>query len=256
MARAKKGFLIIGNWKMNPDTREEASALFSAVARAAKQAAQTAVAVAAPMPFIAELARKGSPVALIAQDVSEHPSGSFTGSVSAREAQSIGAEYALVGHSDRRRAGDTEATVSAKAARAVEAGLRIVACVGEEERDGHARYLKAVRDQVLSIIAAVGPKNARSVIFAYEPVWAVGKSYDTALKPAEIHEMSIYIKKVAIEALGKKEGLKATVLYGGSVDAENAKHILRDASIDGLLIGRQSLDPKAFSEIIQYADSL
>ncbi len=256
MAKAAQTFVIAGNWKMNPDTREEASELFSAASRAAKKHPRVAVIVAPPAPFVRELAAKDSPVAVSAQDVAEQASGSFTGSVSARELASSGARYSIVGHSERRRAGDTDAVVASKLAQAVEAGLIPIVCVGEEERDAHARYLKTVRDQVLSAIAAVGAKSAKSLVFAYEPVWAVGKSYDTALKPSDIHEMSIYIKKVATEALGKKDGLKARVLYGGSVNVENAKHILRDASVDGLLIGRQSLDPKAFAEIIEYADTL
>ncbi|HVU06552.1 MAG TPA: triose-phosphate isomerase [Candidatus Paceibacterota bacterium] len=255
MGIAKKSFILVGNWKMNPATREEAKAIFSPILRAAKDARKTTVVIAPPAPFIRELVGKG-PIHISAQDVSEHAEGAFTGSVSARELKSAGAEYAIVGHSERRKAGDTDEIVAKKAAQALEAGLRVIVCVGESERDPNAQYLRAVREQVIGILSSVNKKLAKWVTIAYEPVWAIGKSYDTSLSPSDIHEMTIYIRKVAAEALGKKDGLKIPVLYGGSVDFEHAKAMLAESSVDGLLIGRQSLDPKAFSAIIEYADSL
>ncbi|MBX4209582.1 triose-phosphate isomerase [Candidatus Parcubacteria bacterium] len=268
-----KGFLIAGNWKMHPDTLGEAKAVFASIARKAKSARKTVVVIAPPAPFIRDLGGKGGKagksgakgnanggrpgiVRMAAQDVSEHHSGAFTGSVSARELRSAGAEYAIIGHSERRAAGDTGEIVAKKAKQALEAGLRVILCVGETERDGHARYLQTVREQVHSVLSAIDKKLARWMTIAYEPVWAIGKSYDSAPKPQDIHEMSIYIRKTAAEVLGKKSGLDIPVLYGGSVDAENAKAILKDASIDGLLVGRESLDPKSFGNIIEYADSI
>lgn len=251
-----KVFTIVGNWKMNPDTREEASALFSSISRAAKKTSRVHVIIAPPAPFLRDMAAKAREIKVSAQDVSEHARGAFTGSISAQEVKSLGAEYAIIGHSERRKAGDTDAIVAQKIKQATDAGLRPIVCVGEAERDAHAHYLRAVREQVVSVMGAVDPKKAKWITIAYEPTWAVGKGYDTALKPADIHEMSLYIKKVASDVLGKKDGIKVPILYGGSVDFSNAKEILANASIDGLLIGRQSLDSKAFGDIIAYADSL
>ncbi len=255
MKKNKKNFIIAGNWKMNPDTREDARRISAGIAREAKKARRTTVIIAPPAPFIRDLVGKG-PLHVGAQDVSEVVSGSFTGSVSARQLRSAGAEFAIIGHSERRKAGDTDAIIAKKAKQAFEAGLRIILCIGENERDEHAHYLRTVHDQLVAVTTAVDKKLGKSLIVAYEPVWAVGKSYDKAMKSSDIHEMAIYIRKAAAEIFGKNIGLKVPVLYGGSVDFENAKTILKDSSVDGLLIGRTSLDPKAFGDIIKYADSL
>jgi triosephosphate isomerase len=135
--------------------------------------------------------------------------------------------------------------------------MKVILCVGEKERDEHAQYLRVIREQILSVINAVENKKLiKHITVAYEPVWAIGKSFALAPKPSDIHEMSLYIKKVAIEALGKTDGLKLQVLYGGSVNSENAEAMLRDGAIDGLLVGRQSLDPEAFATIIDYANNI
>lgn len=239
---------------MNPGTLAEAKTIFTSIARRAKQSKKVTVIIAPPAPFISAISGKG--IATAAQDVDREAAGSFTGSVSASELASTGAEYAIVGHSYRRSVGDTDAIVAEKAKRALEAGMQIILCVGEMERDGHAHYLKVIRDQILAVMAVVDKKHSRSIVIAYEPVWAIGKSYDTALKPSDVHEMAIYVRKVAAEILGKTAGLKIPVLYGGSVNFENAQAILRDSSVDGLLIGRQSLVPKEFGNIIEYADSI
>lgn len=261
MKKAKKSFVLVGNWKMNPDSLDEAKALFSNISKAATKAKGTLVVIAPPAPFVTPLAakvdaKKAGSVHLSAQDVAMQPSGAFTGSVSARELKSAGAEYAIIGHSERRAAGDSDETVAKKVKEAVAAGLRVILCVGETERDANARYLQSIRAQALSALTAIDKKSVRWVTIVYEPVWAIGKSYDVAPKPSDIHEMSIYIKKVVAEIVGKKDGVKTPVLYGGSVNFENAQAILKDAEVDGLLVGRQSLDAKAFSEIIAYASSL
>jgi len=217
---------------MNPDTREQAKAISSSVARKAKAALKTTVVIAPPAPFLRDVVGASGKSAHrahgAAQDVSENAAGAFTGSVSARQLRSAGGEYAIIGHSERRKAGDTDAIVAQKAAQAADAGLLIILCVGETERDANARYLQTVRAQILAVMGVLDKKLARRIVIAYEPVWAIGKSYDTAPKPSDIHEMTIYIRKIATEALGTKDGLKVPVLYGGSVDFENAKAILRE----------------------------
>lgn len=243
---------------MNPDTLDAAKALFGALSRKSAKVPQVSVIIVPPAPFVPALSgKKNQTIAIGAQDVSVEERGAFTGSVSATQIATSGATYALVGHSERRNAGDTDAIVAQKAVRAINAGMKIILCVGEKERDQNAHYLRAIREQILTVFNAItDKKQIKSVIIAYEPVWAIGKSFALAPKPADIHEMSLYIKKVAIEALGKNDGLKMQVLYGGSVNSENAEGMLRDGAIDGLLIGRQSLEAEAFSTIIDYAANI
>lgn len=253
MKQIKRKFTIIGNWKMNPDTIEEARKIFSAISRTAVKNSKVAVVIAPPTPFISILS--GKKIHICAQDVAMESRGAYTGSVSARQVESAGAEYTIVGHSERRAAGDTDEIIAKKTAEALEANLRVVLCVGEKGRDNHANYLREVRGQLITALSLLPDKRKiQWVTVAYEPVWAVGKGYDTALRPSDIHEMTIYIKKIVSEILGKKVGLKIPVLYGGSLNSENAEMILKDGFVDGLLVGRQSLDAQAFGKIIEYAN--
>jgi triosephosphate isomerase len=257
MKTAKKKFTIIGNWKMNPDTLEQGKKLVAATERVAQKSPKVSVIVCPPAPFVEGLSRgKEKAVSFGVQDVDHRERGSFTGSVSAFQAASVGARWAIVGHSELRAAGDTDAIIAEKVRAAVAAGMGVILCVGEKERDNNAQYLRTVREQILAAIALVDKKHVRSLIIAYEPVWAIGKSYDTALSPVDIHEMCIYIKKIVAEAVGKQEGLRTPVLYGGSVNFENAQKILSDGEVSGLLIGRQSLDAEAFGNIITYANGI
>jgi triosephosphate isomerase (TIM) len=248
-------FTLVGNWKMNPDTLADAEVLFKAISRKAAKAPSVAVVIAPPAPFLVSLASRKSDVSLSTQDVSAEERGAFTGSISALEVKSAGAQYVIIGHSERRKAGDTDEIIGRKVSRAVEAGLKVILCVGEKERDQEAKYLREIREQILADIGKIDQKKASSLMIAYEPMWAIGKSYDTALSPRDIHEMTIYIRKVASEVLGKS-ALKLKILYGGSVNFENAQAILKEAEIDGLLVGRQSLDPENFGAMLEYAHGL
>lgn len=257
MTSVKKKFILVGNWKMNPDSLDEAKSVFKAISKEATKASKVYTVIAPPYPFISYLASKATPkISIAAQDISKHDKGAYTGLVSARQVKSSGAVSVIIGHSERRAAGDTDEIVSEKTRQALDAGLGIVLCIGEKVRDEHAHYLREIREQIFAVFAKLDISKAQWITVAYEPVWAIGKSYDSALKPHDIHEMSIYIKKVLSEIYGKKAGLKFQVLYGGSVDFENAKLILGDGAIDGLLVGRQSLDPKAFGNMIAYADGI
>lgn len=237
---------------MNPDSIEEAKDLFSAHAKAAKRHVKVSVVIAAPAPFIAALASKGT-LDVCVQDIGHLERGALTGSMSAAQAKSAGARYVLVGHSERRLQGDTDELVAKKSLLALENGLHLILCVGEKERDLNAQYLRAIRDQLIAVLSKLDKKSIASVTIAYEPVWAIGASFESAPKPADVHEMSIYVRKVAAEIVGKKDGLRIPVLYGGAVSADNSESFLRDGGIDGLLVGRQSLDVAAFKKIIDHA---
>lgn len=255
MTTANKKFMIVGNWKMNPETLDEAKDLFLALSKKAAKAKNAVSMIAPSAPFIAPLAGKKSSIVIGSQDVARESKGAFTGSVSAKSVKSAGAKFAIIGHSERRAEGDTDETVAKKVGQAIDAGLKVILCVGEKERDDQAKYLRTIRDQILTVFSSIkDQKKLSSVTIAYEPVWKIGA--ETAMIPSEVHEMSIYIKKVVGEALGNKIGLKMAVLYGGSVNHENAHGILKDGSIEGLLIGRQSLDAESFGTILSYADTI
>lgn len=253
----KKKLYIIGNWKMNPQTLDEAKQIYAKTNKAASKTKKVTVAACVPYIYLAALARTAKKFAKLGvQDVFPEFSGSWTGGVSAPMAKGIGAEYAIVGHSERRFLGDTNEIVAKKLSMALSTGLTAIICVGEMVRDEGGKYLEDIRSQVTSAFAKLPKKDFLSAIIAYEPVWAVGKSYDTALKPEDIHEMALFIKKTLADIYPKDDAMRVPVLYGGSVDLENAKAILSDGEVNGLLIGRQSLDTDNFSKIIEYAASL
>ena len=256
MAHQKKLY-IVGNWKMNPDTILEAKSILSSSERAAKKARKVSVVVCPPTAFLGTLSRgTKKKVFFGAQDTHSAPDGAHTGGVSARHARVMGASYVILGHSERRFEGDTDELVAKKTLTALDAGLKVILCVGETMRDGHGAFLETVRTQIATVFASLPKKHISDIFIAYEPSWVIGKSYDSALSPQQIHEMIIFVKKVVSEIIGREEAMRMPVLYGGSVDFDNAQAILSDGEVSGLLIGRQSLDIENFAKIILYANSI
>ena len=246
---------IIGNWKMNPLSLFEAKDSVKEAARAARRARGVKVVIAPPSVFLPALAAKKSGLFFAAQDVSSLISGSHTGEVGAKMFRSAGASFAIVGHSERRAAGDSDEIVAEKFIRALEAKLVPVLCVGEKKRDQEGNYFGEIARELSIVLKAATKICVPKFIVAYEPVWAVGGSYDKALSPEEMSAMAIFIKKTCAQFLPKEKAMRIPVLYGGSVDAANAKTMLSNGGINGLLIGRQSLDPRRFAEIIKLANA-
>ena len=244
---------IVGNWKMNPRTLEEAKEIFSGIRKSALRAKHVHVIIAPPAPFIFPLASKKGPIAFGIQDIATAAGGAHTGGISADMARSVGVHYAIVGHSECRAAGDTDEVVAEKFLRAVEARLIPILCVGEKKRDQDGDYFSEISRQIASVLKPATKIRAPRFIVAYEPVWAVGGSYDSALSPEEMRAMAIFIKKTCAQYISKEKAMKLGVLYGGSVSSDNAPAMLREGGINGLLIGRQSLDPERFAEIIKLA---
>lgn len=256
MSRSHKLY-IVGNWKMNPDTVLEAQAVFRASERAAKKARKIGVIVCPPISFIPILSRGAKKKTFLgAQDIHSAPDGAHTGGVSARQARAVGASYVILGHSERRSEGDTNEMIATKALTALNAGLKVILCVGERARDEHGAFLSEVEAQIVGVFSSIPKKYISDMFVAYEPSWVIGKSYDSALSPQQIHEMIIFIKKVVSEIVGREEAMRMPIFYGGSVDFDNARAILSDGEASGLLIGRQSLDVENFSNIILYANSI
>lgn len=243
--------LIVANWKAYVEDFEKARSLFARAKRLARDTENT-IALAPPAPLLGALARKNkSRVVFAAQDVSATTSGAATGEITARAYASAGATYAILGHSERRAAGDTDAIVAEKMAHALAHGLSPILCVGERERDGEGRYLALVREELTRAIEPLAPKERAQVIVAYEPLWAIGKTAAAAIEPNDLAEMALYIRKVLAELLPGKSSARALVLYGGSVEPENIRALAAASSVDGFLVGHASVDIRAFSLIVK-----
>ncbi len=243
--------LIVANWKAYVEDSAKAGKIFSASKRLAKTGAGTIV-LAPPAPLLGALAaRNKSPVAFAAQDVSATTGGAKTGEITAQTYAAAGATYAIIGHSERRATGDTDAIIAEKLSHALAHGLTPILCIGEKERDGGGRYLAFVREELTRAIEPLTPKERGKIIIAYEPIWAIGKTAENAIGPNDLAEMVLYIRKVIAELLPGRSSLHSLVLYGGSVEVANVRMLAASSGVDGFLIGRASVDPNIFPSLVK-----
>ncbi len=245
---------IIGNWKMNPKTSREVEGFIREYGMRTKTIKNITHAVCPPYVYLS-LFQKNKKISYGTQDVHQENEGAYTSGVSAKMASTLGATFSIVGHSERRKAGDTNELVSKKVEQATKSGLKIVLCVGEVSREGGADYHMTVKRDLEESLTLFPKSKISSLIVAYEPVWAIGKNAVREATPEESREMSVFIKKVLTDKFDKK-GALVPVLYGGSVTVENCEAFLRDGGVEGLLVGRDSLNAVRFSKIVSKASSL
>ena len=251
--------LIVGNWKMNPLSIDEAKEIVTSTKRAVQKATRTHVVLCPPTVFISDVVKTTFHTPRLSvggQDAFWESYGSYTGSVSPMMLASVGAGYVILGHSERRALGETELQISAKILLALEAGLTVIVCVGESVRDDHGRYLEVIRQQITSAFIKVTVKQLPNVVVAYEPIWAIGKESKGPMTPRDLHEMTIFIKKVLSERYSQKVAMQTVILYGGSVTADTAATLVKEGEVSGLLVGRESINPEGFSNIIKVVDAL
>ncbi len=240
---------------MNPDTLEEARKIFAATKRVSEKLKKTTTVVCPSFVHLPHFAKLASPKTRVgAQDVFWESRGSFTGEVSAEMVRGLGGTHVIVGHAERRELGETNEMVSKKVAAVLRQELTAILCIGEKHRDAHGEYLEHLKEQLLSGLSSVQKKNFDQLIVAYEPVWAIGKT--EALDGRGMHEIVIFIRKILNDAFGIEYAMHMPVLYGGSVTPANTEDIVKEGHVDGLLVGRQSLDPKQFAGILATVDSL
>ena len=241
--------LIAGNWKMNGlrSSIEQLSELAGLLTTG--DAPRAIVVVCPPATILHAVASSGATSGILAggQDCHAEASGAHTGDVSAGMLADAGAQYVIVGHSERRASyGETDAQVRAKAEAAIGAGLKPIICVGETEAERDAGTAERV---VAGQIAESVPEAAgqHEIIVAYEPVWAIG----TGRTPSndEIAQMHDAIRRLLVDRFGDK-GATTRILYGGSMKPTNAREILAIDNVNGGLVGGASLLAKDFYTII------
>jgi len=229
--------LIAGNWKMNKTAEETAEFCHALKARSLPDEVDVAIFPAFTSLAAAVQALADTEIAVGAQNVHWEEAGAFTGEVSAVMLRELGVYAAIVGHSERRQYfGETDESASRRAAAALQAGLAVIACVGELEAEREAGETEDVlRRQVLAL-----PEDEHLVV-AYEPVWAIGTGKTATAD--QVREAHAFIKGL----------LDAKVLYGGSVSPENAAELLAQEGVDGALVGGASLDLDSFVAICETA---
>lgn len=254
----KRKKLIVANWKMAPDTTKDAKRVFSSIKKVAGTLRNVQTVVCPPFVYIDTLrsAARGHRCVVGAQDLFwESGDEAHTGEVSPVMLRALGVSYVIVGHSERRALGESNEIVSKKAVAGVSEGMQVILCVGEGERDEMGSYTAFLKEQLLDSLQGITKKTIASVIVAYEPIWAIGKNAKRAASPEDALEAAIFIRKVLSDAYGKA-AQSVPVLYGGSVNETNAQSFLAHEEIDGLLVGRASLDPARFNTILRTANEI
>jgi triosephosphate isomerase len=244
--------LVIGNWKMNPTTDGAAKRLALEVKKTMNRVDGVSVVVAPPVIFLATVhgAMNGKGTILLgAQNVYHEKLGSFTGEVSLPMLESFGVTYVILGHSERRKDGETDDTIQKKLDTVVRAGHTAILCVGETVRDGGGHYYTDIETQIRKALAGLGKAKLGHVVIAYEPVWAIGTGKTAT--PEDVHEMKLFIEKTLADLYGRTYAQKVRILYGGSVNAKNAEELIRDGTVSGFLVGGASLHADEFGGIVK-----
>ena len=243
--------LIVGNWKMYK-TVQEAVVFVKQLRGLVRDVADVEIVVAPTFTAIhavAEAARNGK-IAVAAQDMHWEREGAFTGEVSAAMIKEAGAEYVIIGHSERRRLfGETDAAVNRKVRAAIDNRLAPIVCIGEtlEERE-RSETLAILDRQLKDGLERVTADELAELVIAYEPVWAIGTGRNaTAEQAGEAHA---HIRTRLRQWFGDEAAADCHVVYGGSVKPDNIRALISEPDVDGALVGGASLDLKSFAQIV------
>ena len=233
-------YIVAGNWKMNTTVPEGVALAKEVAAKAKDLPANVELVVAPPFTHLGAVAEalKGSKVGLSAQNCADHEKGA-----------SVGCQYTILGHSERRQYyGETDEKLVVKTRLALEAGLKVILCVGEnlDEREA-GKHFAVVTEQTKNVLYNFTAEDLKKVVIAYEPVWAIGTGKTaTAAQAEEIHAC---IRSVIAEKFGAEAADEMTILYGGSCKPSNAKELFAEKDIDGGLIGGAALKADDFIAI-------
>lgn len=245
--------LIVGNWKMNK-TVTESIALIKDLLDLIKGYQETEVVICPPFTslWVARELIEGSNIFLGAQNVYFQNEGPYTGEISARMLQNIGCSYVILGHSERREYfQETSQEVAKKVHQVLAYGIKPIVCVGEklEERES-GKAEEIVREELEAIFSILKTPDTEKVVFAYEPIWAIGTGKSAT--PSDANEMIKYIRELIKNEYDNKIAEEMRILYGGSVNPENIKSMMAEPDIDGALVGGASLQAVTFSQLVKF----
>ena len=222
--------LIVANWKMNPQTLKGAKLLFNSIEKETRKVTNVEIVVCPPFIYLSNFfyGRGKTMIKIGAQDCFWEEKGAFTGEISAKMLKDLGCKYVIVGHSERRRYfKETDEMINKKIKAVLKIGLRPILCIEKIS-------------QIKNGIKGVSKKELRNLIFAYEPVWAIGTGKACGIPKAK--KVNLSIRKILKENV---------LLYGGSINSQNARDFIKKAKFQGLLVGGASLAPKEFIQIVK-----
>ncbi len=243
--------VIAGNWKMNNDLNESQD-LVSKIINGLGNDTKCDVIVCPPYTSLNEVFSliKNTPVKLGAQNLYFEDSGAFTGEISASMLKSVGCEYVIIGHSERRTVfGEPDDVINKKIKKALEHNLKPIFCVGEllEQRE-NGTTMEVVKNQILNGLKDITPVQLSEIIIAYEPVWAIGTGKTAT--PEQAQEVHAAIRELIVENFSEDVADNLVIQYGGSVKPDNAGELLSKKDIDGALVGGACLKADSFLGII------
>jgi triosephosphate isomerase len=250
--------LIVGNLKMNILTLVERDKYFESFEKELKKKklVNSQIVLCPPAVHVESFVKnlKTKSVSVGAQNIFWEERGSYTGEISAPMVKNLGAEYVILGHSERRKYfSETNEIVNAKIKIAIKNGLKPIYCVGETQEERLAgNTTDIIRQQINTGLAGVPASKMHLITIAYEPIWAVGT--DKIPESNEILEVKILLKKMFTDTYGPDIAGKIAILYGGSVKAAFAQKVCVEPGLDGVLVGRESLVPNEFIKIAEIID--
>ena len=246
-----KKTIIIANWKCNPTTLKDAKELFESTKKKFKNAKGVEVVICPPFLYLLNLNTKNSHLKLGGQDCFWENKGAYTGEISATQLKDAGCQYVLVGHSEREKYfSETDEIANKKMRSAIRAKLKPVLCLGEslEERE-KGNVQQALFRQAERALKGMKKDEIKSMLLAYEPVWAIGTGKPCSVEEAQT--IRLYLRQILAKLYSMKISESMPILYGGSVNSKNAKTYIAEAGMQGVLVGGGSLNAKELTKIAQ-----
>jgi len=246
--------IIIGNWKMNPDSLDKASALFNSVKKGIDSNQKAEIVICPPFVYLNDLKKNlVSSLKLGAQNCFWERKGAYTGGISTLMLKNLGCKYVIIGHSDRRRhLNETNNLINKKLKAVFAEKLIPVLCIGEtKEQRNRYRTKYVLRKQIKSALDGISGSMLKNLEFciAYEPIWAIGSKDPCDVK--ETQNIASFIRKIIVEIYDIKIAEKISILYGGSIVPKNVFDYVNATDLQGVLVGGASLNAQEFIKIVK-----
>ncbi len=246
--------IIAFNWKQNPKTLSEAKKLFKILKKISKNTKKEII-IFPQLPFshfILQDKQKGN-LKIGVQNIFYKDDGAYTGEISPASVADLGFQYVLVGHSERREYFyEKDELIQKKVKASIKNNLNPIICIGEKTRDKKEKYKNFLEKQIKSSIKNLNKKNVKKIIFAYEPIWAIGVNAKRPITVDELEKTIDFIKNTLKKTLGENTAKQIKILYGGSVSSKNINDFKKVKNLSGFLIGGASLKAEEIKKIITF----
>lgn len=248
-------YLIIANWKCNPSNQKEAAVLFNSYKTQMKSCSNIDLVVCPPFPYIVQLKEKIKNIYLGAQDCF-YKEGAFTGEVSVSMIKSIGVDYVILGHSERRNIfNESNEEINNKIKSVLDNKMIPILCIGENlKQREEGETFEVIKGQIGEGLDKISKDKIKNIILAYEPIWAIGTG--KFAEAEKIQEVKIFIKKLINNKYGAKTSEAIKIVYGGSVDSNNISLYLSESQMDGVLVGGASIKKQEFLKMLKKVDEI